>query len=185
MRQEALGSAREKEHQLWERYGRSDCDNDAVGGLHVARLRGPERSLRGPARISRKVREPRARARCTEDGCVRSLEGMQDFRAGTSMPAIAENLCQRCGAQTEAVMLRGRASVEPCPCGGMRQVVRIARHRSGEPAASPERVERSVRHRSDEETTSASSPAPKPSRDSRTRSVLRSRQTLCSRPMPY
>jgi len=30
MRQEALGSAREKEHQLWERYGRSDCDNDAV-----------------------------------------------------------------------------------------------------------------------------------------------------------
>jgi hypothetical protein len=79
------------------------------------------------------------------------------------MPAIAENLCQRCGAQTEAVMLRGRASVEPCPCGGMRQVVRIARHRSGEPAASPERVERSVRHRSDEETTSVSGPAPKSS----------------------
>jgi hypothetical protein len=44
---------------------------------------------------------------------------------GHPMPAIAEILCQRCGARTEAVMFRGRASVTPCPCGGMRQVVRV------------------------------------------------------------
>ena len=131
MTQEALGSAREKEHQLWEHYGRSDYDewlggdrttaydlrrslpaklaltggaralfwqaqrpiigpsdgllieyaNDSVE-VYAARLRGPERSLRGPARISRKVREPRARARCTEDGCVRSLEGYAGLQGG-------------------------------------------------------------------------------------------------------
>ena len=80
--------------------------------------------------------------------------GMHDFSAATSMPPIAEILCQRCGARTEAVMLRGRASVAACPCGGMLQVIRVARHRDGEPSASPERIERSVRHRSDEETTS-------------------------------
>jgi len=74
------------------------------------------------------------------------------------MPAIAEILCQRCGARTEAVMFRGRPSVAPCPCGGMRQVVRVAHHPDGEPSASPEQVERSVRHRSDEETTSVRPP---------------------------
>jgi hypothetical protein len=66
-------------------------------------------------------------------------------------PAVAEILCQRCGARTEAVLTDGRASVDPCPCGGLRQVVRVAHHRAGEPSASPGQVERNVRHRSDEE----------------------------------
>jgi hypothetical protein len=67
------------------------------------------------------------------------------------MPAVAEILCQRCGARTEAVLTDGRASVDTCPCGGLRQVVRVAHHRAGEPAASPGQVERNARHRSDEE----------------------------------
>jgi hypothetical protein len=67
------------------------------------------------------------------------------------MPAVAELLCQRGGAQTEAVIADGRASVDPCRCGGMRQVVRVVHHPGGEAPASPAQVERNVRHRSDEE----------------------------------
>jgi hypothetical protein len=67
------------------------------------------------------------------------------------MPAVAEILCQRCGARTEAVITNGGASVDPCACGGMRQVVRVAHHRAGEAPASPAQVERNVRQRSDEE----------------------------------
>jgi hypothetical protein len=67
------------------------------------------------------------------------------------MPAVAEILCQRCGARTEAVIADGRASVDPCPCGGLRQVVRVAHHRGGEVSASLAQLGRSVRRRSDEE----------------------------------
>ena len=73
------------------------------------------------------------------------------IRGRTLMPALAEMLCQRCGAQTEAVIADGRASVDPCRCGGMRQVVRVVHHPGGEAPASPAQVERTVRHRSDEE----------------------------------
>jgi hypothetical protein len=73
------------------------------------------------------------------------------IRGGMLMPAVAEILCQRCGARTEAAIADGRASVDPCPCGGMRQVVRVAHHRRGEASASPAQLDRSVRHRSDEE----------------------------------
>ena len=73
------------------------------------------------------------------------------IRGRMLMPAVAEILCQRCGAQTEAVIANGRASVGPCPCGGKRQIVRVAHHRAGEVPASPEEVERNVRHRSDRE----------------------------------
>jgi hypothetical protein len=84
--------------------------------------------------------------------------GSRTLGTGIPMPAIAEILCQRCGARTEAVLLHGGATVIPCRCGGMRQVVRIARHRTGEPSASTEQVERSARHRSDEEATSVKPP---------------------------
>jgi hypothetical protein len=67
------------------------------------------------------------------------------------VPAVAEILCPRCGARTEAVLADGRASVDPCPCGGMRQVVRIARHRGGDASVSPTQVDRSVRLRADKE----------------------------------
>jgi hypothetical protein len=73
------------------------------------------------------------------------------IRGRLLMPAVAEILCQRCGARTEAVIANGSASVDRCPCGGMRQVVRVVHHRAGEVPASPAQVERNVRHRSDEE----------------------------------
>ena len=73
------------------------------------------------------------------------------MRTGTLMPAVAEMLCQRCGARTEALIAPGRRSVDPCRCGGIRQVVRVVHHQGGEATASPKQVERSVRHRSDEE----------------------------------
>jgi hypothetical protein len=66
------------------------------------------------------------------------------------MPPRAEILCQRCGALTEALISTQRPSMAGCPCGGMRQVVRIVHHRGSEPPASPEQLERSVRHRSEE-----------------------------------
>jgi hypothetical protein len=77
--------------------------------------------------------------------------GEMRVRGRMLVPPIAEILCQRCGAQTEAVIAKGRASVRPCPCGGARQVVRVVHHRGGEASASPVQVERNVRHRSDEE----------------------------------
>jgi hypothetical protein len=73
------------------------------------------------------------------------------IRGRTLMPAVAEMLCQRCGAQTEAVIADGRASVDPCRCGGMRQVVRVVYRLGGEAPASPAQVERNARNRSDEE----------------------------------
>lgn len=46
------------------------------------------------------------------------------------MPAVAEMLCQRCGALTHAPTLAGRSAVARCSCGGVRQVVRMVRHAS-------------------------------------------------------
>jgi hypothetical protein len=71
-------------------------------------------------------------------------------KSGMLIPVVTEMLCQRCGAQTEAVIASGRAAVDPCPCGGMRQVVRVVRHHDGEAPATPAQVERNVRHRSGE-----------------------------------
>jgi hypothetical protein len=75
------------------------------------------------------------------------------------VPAVAEILCQRCGARTESVIANGRASVRPCPCGGMRQVVRVVHHRGREVPASPAQLERNVRHRSDEEVSARRRPS--------------------------
>jgi hypothetical protein len=48
------------------------------------------------------------------------------------MPAVAEILCQRCGARTEALIAPRRRFVDPCRCGGIRQVVRVVHHQGGE-----------------------------------------------------
>jgi hypothetical protein len=90
------------------------------------------------------------RARLSMPGRCRPGGNMR-IRGRMLMPAVAEILCQRCGARTEAVIANGRASVGPCPCGGIRQVVRVVHHRGGEVPASPAQVERNVRNRSDEE----------------------------------
>jgi hypothetical protein len=81
------------------------------------------------------------------------------IRGRMLVPAVSELLCQRCGAKTEAVMRNGHASLDPCPCGGMRQVVRVVHHRAGDAPASPAQVERNVRHRSDEEAPSHGRPS--------------------------
>jgi hypothetical protein len=67
------------------------------------------------------------------------------------MPAVAEMLCQRCGARTEALTAPRRRSVDRCRCGGIRQVVRVVHHQGGEAPAKVDAGEASVRHRSDEE----------------------------------
>jgi hypothetical protein len=63
------------------------------------------------------------------------------------MPAVAEMLCQRCGAQAEAVIADGRPPMDRCRCGGMRQVVRVVHYPGGEASASRAQVERNVRQR--------------------------------------
>ena len=68
------------------------------------------------------------------------------------MPAIAHMICQSCGAHSEGLASRNGSSATSCPCGGTRQVVRIARHPWGAPSASPEELERSVQERADDET---------------------------------
>jgi hypothetical protein len=68
------------------------------------------------------------------------------------MPAIAHMICQSCGAHSEGLASRNGSSATGCPCGGSRQVVRIARHPWGVSSASPEELERSVQERADDET---------------------------------
>ena len=77
---------------------------------------------------------------------------MRDSPEGTLMSAFAQTLCQRCGAWAEQPIVPGRSAVEPCSCGGVRQVIRITKHRRGEPPNGSDRLERSVRHRSEETT---------------------------------
>jgi hypothetical protein len=74
------------------------------------------------------------------------------FSGRKPMPALAQTACQRCGARTEEPISPRGAGVGPCSCGGVRQVIRIIHHRRGEPPASAEQLERSVRHRSQKET---------------------------------
>ena len=74
------------------------------------------------------------------------------------MPAIAQMICQSCGAHSEGLASRNGSSATRCRCGGIRQVVRIARHPWGGASASPEELERSFQERADDETLA---PVPK------------------------
>jgi hypothetical protein len=58
------------------------------------------------------------------------------------MPAVAEMLCQRCSARTEALIAPRRRSVDRCRCGGIRQVVRVVHHQDGEAPAKGDGGER-------------------------------------------
>jgi hypothetical protein len=80
------------------------------------------------------------------------MEGIRASPEGTPLSAFAETLCQRCGARTEEPIMARRVTVERCFCGGVRQVVRVVHHERGEPPNGPDRLERSVRHRSEQET---------------------------------
>jgi hypothetical protein len=68
------------------------------------------------------------------------------------MPMIAHMICQTCGARCEAAAPSHRGSAMPCPCGGMRQVVRVVRHPRVEAADSSFQLERNVQARANEET---------------------------------
>jgi hypothetical protein len=74
------------------------------------------------------------------------------------MPAIAQMICQSCGAHSEGLASRNGSSATRCRCGGIRQVGRIARHPWGGASASPEELERSFQERADDETLA---PVPK------------------------
>lgn len=68
------------------------------------------------------------------------------------MPVIAHMICHSCGAHGEAAAPSHGGSPTRCPCGGVRQVVRIVRHPRGSTSASSEELERSVQERASDET---------------------------------
>jgi hypothetical protein len=68
------------------------------------------------------------------------------------MPVIAHMICHSCGAHCEAPAPSNASSASRCPCGGMRQVVRIVRHPRGTAPASSEELERNVQERAGDET---------------------------------
>ena len=66
------------------------------------------------------------------------------------MPTVAQILCHKCGALTEATATHGDSSVSACPCGGVRQVVRIVHHRRRSQSVDRGDLELSVQQRADE-----------------------------------
>jgi hypothetical protein len=68
------------------------------------------------------------------------------------MPVIAHMICQSCGARCEAAAPWHRGSATFCPCGGIRQIVRVVRHPHVEASASSADLERNVKARATDET---------------------------------
>jgi hypothetical protein len=68
------------------------------------------------------------------------------------MPLIAHMICQSCGTRSEAATSPHRVSATCCPCGGVRQIVRVVRHPHVEAAASAFQLEHNVQARAIEET---------------------------------
>jgi hypothetical protein len=88
------------------------------------------------------------------------MEGMRDSPEGTLMSAFAQTLCQRCGARAEEPIFPGRSAVDPCSCGGVRQVIRIIHHGRGEPErVRPARTERAPSLRAGDDAAGSSPPA--------------------------
>jgi hypothetical protein len=81
--------------------------------------------------------EPAARVRVTE-----IMEGIREPGVGTrlGMGAVAELVCQACGAVSHSKVPKFRPDTMPaCPCGGRRQIVRIRHHgRFQEPTSEEE-----------------------------------------------
>jgi hypothetical protein len=68
------------------------------------------------------------------------------------MPVIAEMICQSCGTHGEFPPTPHGLSATPCPCGGIRQVVRIVRRSPDGRSGSRDALERNVQERADDET---------------------------------
>jgi hypothetical protein len=78
--------------------------------------------------------------------------GIGGPEGGSPIPVIAHMICHTCGLQSEAAAASHGPSATRCPCGGIRQVVRIVRHSPHAASASSEALERSVQERADDET---------------------------------
>jgi hypothetical protein len=61
-------------------------------------------------------------------------------------------ICQGCGAHSEGLAFSRGSPEDRCPCGGVRQVVRIVRHAGGATSPSVDELERSVQGRARDET---------------------------------
>ena len=85
-----------------------------------------------------------------------ALPGLRASMAGTrgrdAMPVITEMICQSCGTREELVTQPHGPSATRCPCGGIRQVVRIVRRSRDGGSASSEALERNVQERAGDET---------------------------------
>ena len=68
------------------------------------------------------------------------------------MPVIADMICQSCGTHEELLTQSHGHSVTRCPCGGIRQVVRIVRRSQDGGSASSNALERNVQERAGNET---------------------------------
>jgi hypothetical protein len=68
------------------------------------------------------------------------------------MPVIAHMVCHTCGAHSEGLALPNGSSAARCLCGGIRQVVRIARHPRVKASTPVEDLERTVQERASDET---------------------------------
>ena len=68
------------------------------------------------------------------------------------MPVVAHMICQSCGTPWEEAAPAHRVSATFCPCGGLRQVVRVVRHPHVEASASSVELERNVQARATDET---------------------------------
>jgi hypothetical protein len=68
------------------------------------------------------------------------------------MPLIVHMICQSCGTRCEEAAPAHRVSATFCPCGGLRQVVRVVRHPHVEASASSVELERNVQARATDET---------------------------------
>jgi hypothetical protein len=94
---------------------------------------------------------PRHRTKVERADCRLSI-GVSEPRGDTPMPVIAHTICQSCGARDEAATPSHRVSVTLCPCGGMRQVVRVVRQPYVEASVSAGELERNVQVRASDET---------------------------------
>ena len=91
--------------------------------------------------------------RCRALPGVRSSMPVPDApKVATPVPVIAEMICRSCGTRSEASTSANGPSSTLCPCGGVRQVVRIVRRPGEEAPASSEALERNVQERADDET---------------------------------
>ena len=78
--------------------------------------------------------------------------GIEAPEVASPIPVIAQMICHTCGLPSEAAASSHGPSAMPCPCGGIRQVVRIVRHSPDAASTSSEALERNVQERADDET---------------------------------